>query len=235
MRTLLVLSVVVALLVVAAVVSDRLVREGIEAAATELVEARLREVTDDDAPFSVDVRLEGSALRGLLAGRFAEVHVSARDGVADSVPVSGVQVRALGVSRDARSVESLDMTIRADAAAAIASQVDPAVAEAVLASAVALPPDRIGVQVPVETPVGVLPADVEVLVRVSDGVLVVEPARAVVAGVEVDLAQVEVLRGFALDDELRNGVTVTAAEVVGEGGRPVVVVRLGCDLGCSLR
>ena len=53
-----------------------------------------------------------------------------------------------------------------------------------------------------------------------------------VAGQDVDLAQVDVLRSFGLDDELRGGLVVTGVDVRDEagtaGGRGPARLRDGC-------
>jgi hypothetical protein len=236
-RTVVVLLVLGVLLGVVAVVGEQLVRGQVEAAVTDVVERELREVTDGDRGFgSVDTELEGYALVGIATGRFEGVRVQARDAVIEEVPVDVVDVVATGVSSDGRSVETLRVTLRAEAGPAIAAELQPEQAARV-ESVVAVPPDRVRLTSPFELPLlGSVAVDVEVLFREADGGVVVEPVTAEVGGVQVDLAQVPLLPSHGIaKDELPAGLRVDTIEVVDEAGTAVVVTDLSCPGACVLR
>lgn len=241
-RTVVVLLALAAMLGVVAVLGERFVRDEVEAVVTEAVAQQLRQATDDGAGFgTVDAELEGYALVGLFTGSFDVVDVRARDGVVEGVPVDDLQVRASGVSSDGQTVQGLDVTVRADAARAVAAQLDPALVEAVVDSAVAVPPDRVRVSAPFAVPpLGDLPVEVQLQVRAADGGLVVEPVRADVLGLDLDLAQLDLTGrdlvpsyGIAASD-LPAGLLVDSVRVLDEAGAAVVVVDLSCTSGCSL-
>jgi|GEM_PF-4156333 len=230
------LLVVVLLLGGLVLAAEWFARGQVEAVVTDLVRRELAQVTVDGAAFQdVDVAVQGSVLFGLVTGRFEGVTVSTGAGVVQGVPVRGLVVLADGVSADGTAVRSLTATVRAEAAGALQTQLDEELGQAVLSSTVALPPDRLRVQAPFEVPLlGSVPVDVELLLRVSDGRLVVEPVLAQAAGLELDLTQTDTFRSFGVDDELPEGVDVTAVQVVDEDGTAVVVADLSCAGGCPL-
>ncbi|MGJ7441193.1 hypothetical protein [Aquipuribacter sp. MA13-6] len=236
LRSLAALLVVLVLLGGVALGAEWFARGQVEAVVAEQVERQLRQASDDGAGFGdVTADVEGLALVALVTGRFEGIRVTASDGVVEGVPVEGLLLDATGVSTNGRSVRGLDATLRLDAATAVASQLDPALAEAVTGSAVAVPPDRVRVSAPYELPLlGEVPVEVEVLVRVGDGGLVVEPVSAVAAGLDVDLTGTDLLPSYGIAaDQLPVGLRVDTVEVVDDAGRPVVVAQLSCATGCS--
>lgn len=234
LRSLVALLAVVGLLGGLVLAVEWFVSGQVEAVVTDTVARELAQVSDDGAGFAdVDASVDGSVLLGLARGRFDGVTVTTGAGLAQQVPVRGLEVRADGVATDGSTAQRLTATVRAEAAGALRSQLDEELGEAVLSGTSALPPDRLLVQAPFEVPVlGTLPVEVELLLRVSDGALVVEPVRAVAAGVELDPAQSDTLRSFGVDDELPDGFEVTAVQVVDEDGTAVVVADLACADGC---
>ncbi|MFC3687057.1 hypothetical protein [Aquipuribacter hungaricus] len=227
---------VLLLVVLAAVAAaEWLVRGQVEAVVTDLVQD---EVSARGGSFtSVESSVQGFALAGLVTGRLEGIRVEARDGVLEGVPLPAVDLLAEDVATDGRSVSSLRATVRADAAGLVAGRFDPAVAAAVAASVVALPPDRVRVGGPFEVPgSGVVPVELELQVRAVDGGIVVEPVAARASGQDVDLARVPGLPAFGVAaDELPAGLRVETARVVDDAGRAVVDVGLSCPSGCSLR
>jgi hypothetical protein len=235
-RPLTVLVVVLVLLGVSVAAAEWVVRRQVEAEVTARVSEEL--AAQAQGPFtSVETTVQGLALRGVLEGRFDGVRVEASGGVVQGVPVHGIELVADGVSTDGRSVEALQATVRADAGALVASRLDPAVAAAVAASAVAVPPDQVRVSTPVEVAdLGVVPAEVDVLFRASDGGVVVEPVAARAGGADVDLAASSVVPTYSLTaEELPAGLQVRSVSVDDVDGRPVLFVDLSCPSGCSLR
>lgn len=236
LRSLAALLVLVVLLGGLALGAEWFARTQVETVVADVVERRLDQAADDGAGFGdVSAEVDGLALVALVTGQFDAIRVTASDGVVQGVPVESLRMDARDVAGNGRSVRSLDATLRLDAAAAVASQLDPALADAVAASAVAVPPDRVRVSAPYELPVlGEVPVDVEVLVRAGDGGLVVEPVAAVAAGLDVDLTGTDLLPSYGIAaDQLPAGLRVDTVEVVDDAGRPVVVAQLSCASGCS--
>lgn len=251
--------------------AEWLARGQVEAVVRGVVQAELRQASDDGQGFDrVDVDVQGWALVGLLTGRLDGVRVRAEDGVVRGIPVDSLDLLARGVADGGREVESLSATLRADGAGAVARTLaasgtagdtsddpgsdplgeamaeaegdggpgpDEALADAIAASSLPLPPDRFRVQAPFPLPLlGTVPVELEVLVREADGGLVVEPVRAAAAGIELDLAQVDLPGGFGLPAaDLPAGLRVQQVQVVDDAGRAVVVADLGCPAGCTLR
>lgn len=236
-RLVVVVLVLAVLVGVAAFVAEGFVRAQVEQAVTDGVERELAQRTDDGGEFaSVESRLQGSALLGLVRGEFDEVRVDASDGVVEGVPIDELTVQASGVSPDGGSVDALTATLRADAAGVLASQLDPELADTVVESTVAVPPDRVRVVAPLELPIlGEVPVDVEVEVRAAAGGVVIEPVAAVAGGFDLDITQLDALPsyGFAAD-ELPGGLRVDTVEVVDDDGRAVLVADLSCPTGCAL-
>ncbi len=234
LRSLVALLVVVGLLGGVALAAEWFARDQVEAVVTDTVARQLSQVSDDGADFAdVEASVDGSVLLGLARGRFDGVTVTTGAGAVQGVPVRALAVQAEGVATDGSTAQRLTASVRAEAAGALRTQLDEELGEAVLTGTSALPPDRLLVQAPFEVPVlGTLPVEVELLLRVSDGRLVVEPVRAQAAGVEIDPDQSGTLRTFGVDDELPEGFDVTAVEVVDEAGTAVVVADLACADGC---
>lgn len=235
LRSFIALLVVVGVLGGLALAAEWFAADQVEGVVAGSLTRELARASDDGAGFrDVEADVDGSVLLGLARGRFAGVTVTTGAGVVQGVPVRSLDVTAAGVSTDGSTAQGVTARVRAEAAGALRSQLDDELGEAVLTGTSALPPDRLVVQAPFEVPVlGTIPVEVELLLRVSDGALVVEPVRAQAAGLTVDPDQTGALRDFAVDDELPDGVEVTAVEVVDEDGTAVVVADLACTGGCA--
>lgn len=237
------LALVVLLLLLGGVVvgAELVVRSQVDSTFQDTVEDELARLTDADGSFEqVETDVAGYALLGLLRGRFDAVTVTARDGVVGGVAIPALDVAADRVSPDGRRVDSLEVRVRADAAALLASQVaDEAAAESLRSTAEVTAPDRIAASLPVELPVlGAQQVDVEVEVRPQDGGIVVTPTRATLPalGEALDLAQLGVLTGFALEaTTLPGGLQLDGIRLEATPDRPELVADLSCDRGCSLR
>lgn len=253
-RALVVLLVLLVLAGVVVVVAELLARRQVEADVERLVERELARATEDGEPFaSVETTVEGWALPALVRGELDAVLVDARDGTVEGVPVRSLDVRAGGVAVDGSSAERLEAVVVADAARALVSQLDDEeLAEAVVSSATAVPPDRLRAGLPFQVPVlGSVTVDVEVVVRAADGGLVVEPASARVAGLDLDLTRLDLeeldleqldpdqaalLGGWSLPaDRLPAGLRVDDVVVEDEDGAAVVRVTATCASGCPLQ
>ena len=234
LRSLVALLVVVALLAGLVLGAEWFARDQVDTVVTDVVDRELARAGDGDGFEDVETTTHGSVLLGLLRGRFDGMTVTTGAGVVQGVPVRALEVRAEGVATDGSTAESFTATVRAEAAGALRSQLDDAdLARAVASGTSALPPDRLLVRAPFEVPVlGTVPVEVELLLRASDGRLLVEPVEARAAGLDLDLTQTDTLRSFGVDDELPEGFDVTAVEVVDEDGTAVVVADLSCRNGC---
>jgi hypothetical protein len=216
------------------------VRAVVDTVARQALAAR----TDADGRFArVESDVEGYALLGLLRSRFERITVSGETGVVAGIPVDSFEAVAERPTPDARDVERLRVTVRADAARAIAAQLDPAAGETVVRTARVTAPDRLAATVPVELPLlGEVDADVEVSVLATDeGGLTVEPVRAELPGLGLDvdvdeLDDLGVLPAYGIaPEDLPGGLRVVSVVLEADGDRPVVVAELACDAGCSLR
>ncbi|WP_380165382.1 hypothetical protein [Jannaschia sp. R86511] len=238
LRSLAALLAVVAVLVGLVAAAEWFARGQVEAVVGDVVSRELGQVADPGEELQdVTASVRGSVLLGLARGRFEGLDVTTGAGQVQGVPVRALEVRADGVATDGSTAGSLTATVRAEAGAALSTQLqgeDQAeLAQAVLTGTTALPPDRLQVQAPFEVPVlGSVPVEVVLQLRVEEGRLLVEPVEARAAGLDLDLDRTDTLRAFGVDDELPDGVDVSAVSVVDEGGTAVVVAELVCDDGC---
>lgn len=233
-RVLLVLLVLVLVVAGAVVVAELVLRQEVEERVQAEVEQVLADATDDGEGFArVDTEVDGYALLALATERLERVSVRAEDGVVRGVPLRTLEVDADGLATDGSTAESLDVRVVADAVGAVATLVDPAVAE----TARAVADDRLELTFPVELPLLSEPLEIQVQVQVSttgEGGVVAEPVSVSAAGLDLDVSDVEQLpRGEVGPDDLPAGLRVT--EVLVEGGDEPVVRATGvCDGGCSL-
>lgn len=235
MRVLLVLMVLVGLVAGAVVVAELLVRREVQARVQGQVEQALADATDDGEGFgSVRTEVDGYALVALARGRLEEVRVRAEDGVVRGIPVRSLEVDAEGLDTDGSTADRLDVRVAADAAGALGTVVDPAVAE----SARSVAEDRLELTLPVDVPLLGEPLELQVEVELSvvgEGGVLAEPVSVSAAGLDLDVSEIEQLpRGEVGVDDLPAGLRVTDVRVEG-GDDPVLRLTGVCDGGCSLQ
>lgn len=236
-RSIAALLVVLVLVGGVVVAAEWFARRQVDAVVTDVVRRQLVQggAEGDGELQDVQAAVQGSALLGLLTGRFDAMTVTTGAGVVQGVPVRGVDVLAQDVTTDGTEAAALTATVRVEAAPALQSQLPEELGQTVLSSTVALPPDRLQVQAPYEVPVlGTVPVQVELLLRVADGTLVVEPVQAQAAGVDLDLSQQDAFPSVGVGEDLPEGFDVTAVQVVDEDGTAVVVADVSCSGGCPL-